>query len=76
MVQKINPQGVIWVPSSRLSGQITKKKLTAFPSIYKEVHVYLYELYYNYLIGMIKTFTWKPVLFKAQIILHILDTLN
>ena len=38
MVQKIQPLGVIWVPSFRLMWADHKKKLTAFPSIYKEVH--------------------------------------
>ena len=38
MVQKIHPQGVIWVPSFRLMWADHKKKLTAFPSTYKEVH--------------------------------------
>ena len=39
MVQKIHPQGVIWVPSSRL---ISFKKLTAVPSIDKDVHALVY----------------------------------
>ena len=38
MVQKIHPQGVIWVPSSRLMRENQLKKLTAVPSTYKEVH--------------------------------------
>ena len=38
MVQKIHPQGVIWVPSSRLMWADHQKKLTTVPSIYKEVH--------------------------------------
>ena len=38
MVQKIHPQGVIWVQSSRLRWENQLKKLKAVPSIYKEVH--------------------------------------
>ena len=43
MVQKIHPRGVIWVPSSRLMWADHKKKMTAVPSIYKEVHVWTYQ---------------------------------
>ena len=38
MVQKVHPRCVIWVPSSRLMWADHQKKLTAVPSIYKEVH--------------------------------------
>ena len=38
MVQNIHPRGVIWFPSSRLMWADQLKKLTAVPSIYKEVH--------------------------------------
>ena len=38
MVLKIHPWGVIWVPISRLMWTDQLKKLTAVPSIYKEVH--------------------------------------
>ena len=43
MVQKIHPQGVIWVPSSRLMWAGHQKHLIAVPSIYKEVHALCYE---------------------------------
>ena len=38
MDQKIHPWGVIWVPSSRLMWADQLKKMTAVPSICKEVH--------------------------------------
>ena len=41
MVQKIHPQGVIWVPSSRLmwADQLKKIDSSSVPSIFNEVHV-------------------------------------
>ena len=47
MIQKIHPWGVIWVPSSRLMWADQRKKLTAVPSLYKEVHVQLMKPFYN-----------------------------
>ena len=38
MVQKIHPQGVILVPNLSLMWADQLKKLTAVPSMYKEVH--------------------------------------
>ena len=38
IVQKINPWGVIWVPSSRLMWADQLKKMTAVLFIYKDVH--------------------------------------
>ena len=38
MIQKVHPEGLTWVPSSRLMWADQLKKLTAVPSIYKEVH--------------------------------------
>ena len=50
MVQKIYPWCVIWVPSSRLMSADQLKKLTAVPSIYKEVHdlPYFYRFQCHY----------------------------
>ena len=54
MVQKIHPQGVIWIPSSRLMWENQLKKLTAVPSIYKELRspclTLSPQLYYQILI--------------------------
>ena len=38
MVQKINPRVVILVPNLRLMWADQLKKMTAVPSMYKEVH--------------------------------------
>ena len=44
MVQKIHPRVVIWVPNSRLMWADHQKKLTAVPSIYKEVHALVHTV--------------------------------
>ena len=64
MVQKIHTQGVIWIPSSRLTWADHQKILAAVPSIYKEVHDLGHAI--SYKLEMKYSGTWTVFISKED----------